>query len=514
MGGSVCRRVRGVWFVRVFPVVAAAAFVLASSPWSLAQSLDGLIAETLERASLGSSRVGISVVDVETGRELVSIRSRERFIPASNMKLLTSGAALAVLGADFEFRTEILLAGDRVVVVGSGDPALGDPVLLERMGMTVDGFLDRIVEAVEKAGGEGIREVVVDDRVFDETGAHPTWPRDQLNRWYCAEVRGVNFHANILRVYVHPGDREGDAPVVRTEPAAGWFDVRNRARTARSGTTSVWVARELGANVFTLHGSVRSALERAVDVAVHAPSEVFGRLLAERIERRGLGAERGVRARLAGEEEVFGGGEPTIVIRSPMEVVLSRCNADSHNLYAEALLKRVGHASTGQRGSWANGSAAIRMQVHERLGHEAAAALSVADGSGMSRANGVSPALLTGWLVAMANDGEIGEEFVMSLPVAAEEGTVANRFRDGRPDNEVRAKSGYISGVRCLSGYVTDPRSGRRVAFSILVNETPASVPGLNVRRFHERVVRHIDEWVGSQTGMAAESTGDVGRGG
>jgi len=485
-------------------VAAAAAAVLAVlavvSP-ALAQSLSNAdVLELLGKAKLGTSRVGVSVVDLSSGRKLVAIREDEPFIPASNMKLLTSGTAAAVLGPDFEFRTTLWQSGDRLIVEGAGDPAFADPALLDEMGQNVEAFLDRLAEAVRTgwdAGAGPIREVVVDDRVLDREYVHPTWPADQLGLWYCAEVGGLNFFANVVRLYARPADQEGMSPSLRLEPSAAWLTVENRARTVKKNeSTTLHLSRVGENNTFVLRGSIRSALVRPIEATTHESSLLFARLLAERL---GAGRGGGPSWRLAGADEDLGdrGARRALaVVRTPLSVVLARCNMDSHNLYAEALIKRVGHEVTRQPGSWANGAAVVRMQMRERVGPEAAAAVSVADGSGLSRENLITPGVMTAWLGALSRDARVAPAFIASIPEAGVEGNMAKRFRGRELMNEVRCKSGYINGVRTLSGYVINRETGRKAAFSILVNDTPANVPGAQVREFHEDVVELVDKWM------------------
>jgi D-alanyl-D-alanine carboxypeptidase/D-alanyl-D-alanine-endopeptidase (penicillin-binding protein 4) len=159
---------------------------------------------------------------------------------------------------------------------------------------------------------------------------------------------------------------------------------------------------------------------------------------------------------------------------------------------------------TNQPGSWANGAAVIRMQLRERIGPEAAASVTVSDGSGLSRDNIITPSVMTSWLAALSRDSRIAPAFIASVPLAKEEGNMVKRFRGRKLLNEVRCKSGYINGVRTLSGYVIHPGTGRLVAFSILVNDIPPSVPGSRVKEFHEDIVVEIDQWLAAQTRTAA----------
>jgi D-alanyl-D-alanine carboxypeptidase/D-alanyl-D-alanine-endopeptidase (penicillin-binding protein 4) len=469
----------------------------------------------------------VSVLDVGTGKTLVSLDVGGQdgtFIPASNLKLLTSGAALLALGKGFEYETQLIHdpARGRIIVKGAGDPALADPYLLDKMHIGVDAFVDKLVESVKAAGVTGVREVVVDDSVFDREHVHPDWPADQLSRAYCAPVSGANFHANVLNVYVSPGSGPNAEPGTKTEPGGPWITLRKAARTVKEGSTEVWLEREGGAAdpfVFKLHGTVKGAITQPVQVTVSEPALMLGRVLADRLAKAGVGESVTARLVSPGESlygapataEAPGGGvlpagaprggpaatqRVVAAVKTPLGVVLERCNVDSENLYAESLLKLAAHAVTGQPGSWAGGTAVVRMQVRDRLGAELASKLTLSDGSGLSRGNRVTPEIMTRWLKVMS-DSDAGDEFVRSLPVAGQEGTLRKRFRGARLKNEIRAKSGYIREVRTLSGYVTSA-SGRRVAFSVLVNNVPSGADA-RAKEFHEDVVEAVDAWLAGE---------------
>ncbi|MBX3378969.1 MAG: D-alanyl-D-alanine carboxypeptidase/D-alanyl-D-alanine-endopeptidase [Phycisphaeraceae bacterium] len=481
------------------------ALALYSLP-ALGQPLQADVDRLIHGSKLGKSRVGVSILDVKTGEVLASQNSEDEFCPASNMKLLTTGAALWTLKPDFIFKTELRLDGDRLVVAGSGDPAFGDPEILQNASprMTVSDMLDALTGSVTGAGVTKLSEIVVDDRVFDREFVHPTWPKDQLDRWYCAEVSGVIFHANVLDVYPRPGSG-GQRPSVSIDPETSIVEVDvSKARNVSSGNNSVWLKRDANENRFQLMGDVRFAVTQPVRVTLTQNPAFFGQLLADKLERSGVsitgdaaptpgggGAARTVRVADAGE--VLGGDRTIAVVTTPLADVVRRCNVESYNLYAEALIKRIGHDVTGQPGSWENGASVIRMLLSEKLGPDSAKSTIVRDGSGMSRDNRVSPATMTRWLAAIANDSVIASTFIHSLPKPGE-GTLERRFKN-RPKNELRAKSGYIRNVRSLSGYVIDD-NGHAVAFSILANEVPAGEEDQAALQLHEQVVALIDGYL------------------
>jgi len=492
---------------RSIPAALSFCALAACSMHAFGQPLQAEVDRLIHGAKLGKSRLGISVVDVRTGEVLAARNAEQEFCPASNMKLLTTGAALWTLKPDFVFKTELRLDGDRLVVVGSGDPAFGDPEILQNASprMTVSDMLDTITGSVTKAGVKKLSEVIVDDRIFDREFVHPTWPKDQLDRWYCAEVSGVMFHANVLDVYPRPGS-DGQRPSVSVDPETSIVEVDvSKARSVTSGSNSVWLKRDANENRFQLMGDVRFAVTQPVRVTLTQNPAFFGQLLADKLERSGVaitgagapapgggGAAQAVR--VADPGEALAGDRTIAVVTTPLSDVARRCNVESYNLYAEALIKRIGHDVTGQPGSWENGASVIRMLLTEKLGPDAAKGTIIRDGSGMSKDNRVSPATMTRWLSALANDSAVASTFIQSLPRPGE-GTLERRFRNNRPKNELRGKSGYIRNVRCLSGYVIDEK-GRAVAFSILANDVPAGEEDQAALQLHEQVVSLIDGYL------------------
>ncbi|MGD9690887.1 MAG: D-alanyl-D-alanine carboxypeptidase/D-alanyl-D-alanine-endopeptidase [Phycisphaerales bacterium] len=472
----------------------------ASAHAARSEGLDRRLELLIEKASLGPVQMGVCLVDCRTGEVLAGSNQKVPLIPASNMKLLTSGVATLVLGPEFQFRTRLVRDGDKLVLIGGGDPAFGDPELLRDMKLSAGGLLDRLLEPAKAAKLTGIRQVVVDDRIFDRELVHPSWPVDQLNRWYCAEVTGLIFHTNVLSVFPTPGPRPGPAPMPALEPSAPWIEVVNLVQTVATGSTKIGAFRDAPLR-FKVTGSIRAAPDAPIDVTVTDAPMMVARMLADRVAEAGLGGA-GAEApvwRRAEPGERLSDREVLAVVRTPLATVLRRCNIDSHNLYAEALIKLLGHEVTGQAGSWGTGATVLRMQIGQRVKLDNGE-LVVADGSGMSRDNRVSAQALARWLGAMSRaPAATAEAFIASLPVPGE-GTLARRFR-GRDGitGEVRAKSGFINGVQCLSGYVT--HGDRRVAFSVLVNNITSQTPGGRVKAFHEDVVELVDQWLAGEAG-------------
>jgi D-alanyl-D-alanine carboxypeptidase/D-alanyl-D-alanine-endopeptidase (penicillin-binding protein 4) len=487
----------------------------------------------VETTDMRGGTVAISVVDADLGTVLVRLSDEEAMIPASTMKLLTTGAALHVLGPDFRFRTRLLRDGDRLVVLGDGDPGFGDPVLLEdtpvpasvlapagsatgagaapsgRRDLEVDELVDLWVDSVVRAGMKQVRELVIDDRIFDREFVHPTWPQNQLSRRYCAGVAGLNFHSNLLTFYPYPV-RGGGATPGQSVPRAGFLDIENSATGDRSRPGTASVERRLGTDQLILMGNVRTQYEFPIQVTVNNPPEFFARLLTERLRQAGVqvGAWR-----LADADGPPAAGSPVAPdVVTPLVRVLERTNTNSHNLSAEALLKRVAAARGVMPATYVGGASMVRDVVRERLADERLdSRLRVADGSGLSRENKVPPALMTAWLRSFHRDAELAPVLRSSLAVMGRTGTLERRL-GGAPPAEgqraavgaryvprgtvVRAKSGTIDSVSGLSGYVIGPR--RTLCFSIMVNGYSGS--SATARDLQDRIVMLLAQ------GLADES--------
>jgi len=461
---------------------------------AVAQPLQAELRQAVSAARLGPVEISVCVIDVESGQVLASMNEKQTMVPASNLKILTSGAALITLGAEFKFSTKFSISGTQLIVTGDGDPGLADPKLLAAAGMTLDEFFLRLTKEIGARGGQGITEVIIDDRVFDSEFVHPSWPKNQLDAWYAAPVTGLNFYTNCVEFFIAPASRTGGAPSVRTIPAGAHVEVRNSARTVGGDSTDLSVARGDKAG-FTVSGSVASKLRQAepIEVTMRDPSMMFGQILAEKLTAAGL-AVAAPTVRRVNSGETLPKGTVAAIVTTPIDAVLSRCNVNSQNLYAEALLKRMGHAVSGQPGSWQNGSAVVRMLVAERLGSEVGE-LALADGSGLSRDNKLTTSLLCNWLVAMAKDKRHAGPFLASMADLKSE-RVADRFKNRKLAGNVHAKTGFISGVQSLSGYVTSANGQRRAAYSVIINNTNKAAAGAKVKEFHEDVVQAVDRYL------------------
>ncbi len=491
------------WFLLCVYLVAIGGFT--GTGVAFADAISDQIAMAMNDVRLGSSNITFYARDLVSGDVIAENNADLPMIPASNMKLITTGTALIVLGPEFAYETMLIQTEDgKLVVQGSGDPCFGDPKLLGEMGFGVNDLLDVWVDAINDAGIKHIPELIVDDRVFDREFHQPTWMAEDLIEPYGAQVSGLAFYNNVVRFYFRPAGNAGIAPTFRLEPAYGDdLVITNNAITNTkkgSAKSSVWISRPMGANEFTVRGNVRHAREATVDVTVHNIPDLFATLFANRLKTHGIRVDT-ARVIQLGEDRLV--GKPIApTIRTPLTTILLRANTDSHNLSAESLLKRIGHEATGQPGSWVTGSAIVRSTVTSRLGPALAMEIIMADGSGLSRSNRITPRMLTNWLGMIYQDDAISGLYLESLAIGGQTGTLKKRFHTIKVKGQVRAKSGYMRGISCLSGYVTAD-NGRTAAFSILINQIPPTVTIKEAKKLQERLVSIFAEYLALQDAVA-----------
>ncbi len=439
---------------------------------------------------------GIYAEEVTSGTVLMSFSADRQVTPASNLKIITTGCALKTLGPDYSFKTKLILVspenwknvaqgssvttptdGYTLIVEGDGDPSFGDEKVLKAAGTSLEALLKLWVDQVKKAGVTKVDRLIIDDRVFERLQVHPDWPADQLDRWYCAPVSGLNINTNCFDVTGTP-TRAGQAPSIKVEPRSPFLTITNKAVTGSKETLGVVVAPD---NDMTIQGVLKEAHEEPMNVTMKNPSIYFGRLLANRLVEAGISVAAIARPTM---DDKLPAGKTLHVIQTPIAEVLKRCNKDSQNLYAECLLKRALHEITGKPGAWADGKLVVTT-LAKFIGADANDAV-IADGSGLSKHNRVTAKLMVKVLEMLYKDPKLASVFADSLAVGGQDGTLTKRFKS-TSGALIRAKTGTINNVSSLSGFVTvgEGKNERTAAFSFIFNNTK----GVPVKQLQDELV-------------------------
>ncbi|MGD0388370.1 MAG: D-alanyl-D-alanine carboxypeptidase/D-alanyl-D-alanine-endopeptidase [Tepidisphaeraceae bacterium] len=475
-------------FALLFALLAAVSSARADLPGDIRQVLDDKL---LARAAVGIDvvRMGKSADDVTT---VYDANPTLPLVPASNLKVVTTSAALERLGADFKFRTLLLYHNGDLVLVGDGDPTFGDAELLKKVGWDVDTVFKTWAAGLARKRLLSARDLLVDDSVFDDEFLHPNWPADQTQKRYVAEIAGLNLNANCIDVYVRPAGF-GKLVDFWTDPSTAYVTIKNSC--VGGGDNSVWLSRQPGTNDLVLRGDARSANDVPVSVTVHDPPLYAGAVLAESLKAAGIALSGQIKRdrtmRDAYLKAVAANDRSWILLavhETPLTSVIDRANKDSMNLYAECLCKRLGFARYGQ-GGWRTGTAAVGDFLNSL--QIPASQYTLDDGCGLSKNNAVSAHLMVAVLTHdyfSANSAP----WMASLAIAGEDGTLAERFHGSDLRGRVIAKTGFVNGVSCLSGYL-HAKDDNWYCFSILFNGIPeGSNSGAKI--LQERIVHAIDQ--------------------
>lgn len=431
------------------------AFVAAprAPEWTNAQiaRLRSRLSEPLSRSALATT--GIAILDSQ-GRPLFVRRERTPAIPASTFKLLVAVAALQTLGPDYRFETRIeakglpqngTIDGD-LYLIGGGDPSLTADQLRGGIG------------TIARLGTTDITgAVVADASLFGGREVNPAWDPDDLQYDYAAGTSALSLDGGTIELHVVPAAIGAPA---RVDPRPGSDAVRIRGGILTGYSTSLSIARAADRNDFTLDGRVAVNAEQSFwRPVIDQPLYVAG-VASSMLRARNITVEAPPRTGVA-----LAGG--TILWKhssAPLKTLLNHMLFESDNHYAEQLLRTIG-AHGGSVGTEESG-AAVERSVFAKLGAPAEN-LRIVDGSGLAPTDRITPLSLA-TLLARANLDATGDVLFHNLARVGIEGTV--RHHDVTTAlGKARAKSGHISGVNALAGYVDTNRHGR-VAFAILVN--------------------------------------------
>ncbi|NBX93984.1 MAG: D-alanyl-D-alanine carboxypeptidase/D-alanyl-D-alanine-endopeptidase [Proteobacteria bacterium] len=413
-------------------------------------------------------KVGIIVGSVSTGEILFERNSESLFIPASVSKIFTSYSVLKRLKPNFTFKTGIFVSGSvndgklsgDLYVRGSGDPSL----VSERMWLLVNEFVRSGIKTIQG-------NIIIDSSYFDSEKNPETRPKYLKDQAYNAPVGAFSFNFNTTTIFVNPADGPGKPPKVYTDPDNSYIDVVNQATTGKPDSSltiqvsrTEYVKGDLGDTVL-LRGSIPMGhKELRFYRNIVNPALYSGHMLKTFMEQRGLRVEGTVV-----EGSVSPSAKQVIEFESqPLWHIVWGLNKFSNNFVADQLMKKLGAEMWGPPGTLQKGVAAIQ-DIVEDLGFPKNS-FSIVDGSGLTRSTQVTPKMIYQVLLSAHQDFGMYPEFISSLGIAGEDGTLRNRIPGSDNQAPLRGKTGTLDGVSSLAGYVPS-KDGELLAFAILLND-------------------------------------------
>ncbi len=420
------------------------------------------IDEVIKNAAL-TTNMGINVVSLQSRETLYSLNSDHLFTPASNNKLYAASAALHYFSPQFKFQTSVWIDSSykdsthvpRLVLVGGGDP---DLYLSD---------LELIAEEISRKI-QYIDTLIIDNTLFDDVHFGPGWMWDEGSDWYFAHVNAMSFNDNCMDISITPGT-VGKPPIISISPNTEYVEIVNAAETVEDTIDfkDLKIERRWwrNSNVIEISGELlKNTDEKVYYRNVENPALFTGTVLVNLLNYLNVNVKSNIVVKQKGSTMI-----PIYTHYSKQfSNSLTSFLETTDNLSGELYVKMMGHIVTGQQGNWDNGMLAIKTFLNDKVKIDTTK-MKMVDGSGLSRYNLTSPDQIIQLLSYMYSVDPYHAEFLSALPTAGQGGTMKDRMEGVIHKNRILAKTGTLSGVNCLSGYVFTI-NGEPLVFSIMMN--------------------------------------------
>ena len=455
-----------------------------------AQTLQQKVDQAVTAEPLKGAVVGIMVQDM-SGHVVAQREAGRRMVPASNLKLITTGTALHALGPDFRFETSLGYTGEidadgtlhgDVYIVGGGDPTIG---VIDTVAVKPDALFWRGKSLLKYAGiSRSDGRIIGDGRAYEGHLENQSWSYDDTGTYYGAGCNALSFYENAIDYAVSAGVEGEPVKVTQRYPDTPWMHFGNLTSTGPKGTgNSLYLYTTDLAPYAEMRGTFavdrKQKMEHfankygALTCAYYFWQNLRGTGWAVSggyadIDRNGYVRGRDfVPADKAGTPKIVGTSESPVLSR-----IVRQTNVLSDNFYAEAIFRQMGEKATGI--AVYDSCRVAVADVLEDLVPGGLEGLRLEDGSGLSRLNTVSPTFLASFLRSMTRSRGFNA-FLASLPKPGE-GTVATLLPKLPAEKKarVRVKSGSMDGVLCYSGYILDESGNPIFVFSLMVNGATA----------------------------------------
>ncbi|MBM65470.1 MAG: D-alanyl-D-alanine carboxypeptidase/D-alanyl-D-alanine-endopeptidase [Myxococcales bacterium] len=431
-----------------------------------AQTAGEAISEVLRHPILRNAQVGLMAVDLDRGRTIYAYEADRLLNPASVVKLFTGTAALQILRPEYRFKSSAwttkkldqkgTLAGN-LFIRGGGDPTL----VSERMWLWVTEMHHLGLRRVEG-------DLVIDESFFDGDRVGPGYEEENTDFAYMAPTGALSINFNALGVYIRPAETAGQLAKVSIEPQIPFFELDARVQTkARAGRYLLVGShpRADGRQEVKARGWIgKDESMKVIWRKIDNPPIYAGETMKDLLRRRGIQVTGKVRVGKVPKDAL---PFHTFVSRRLSEV-LDDLNKYSNNFVAEMIVKTIGAETMDGPGSWKTGTEAIRRFLKRDVGIQPDTYV-LRNGSGLNDTNRFTAAQVVRLLDYIYRTREIAYELIPSLGVAGASGTVRKRMTSDLSHHKVRVKTGTLTGVTALSGYVMS-RDREVIAFAIVAN--------------------------------------------
>jgi serine-type D-Ala-D-Ala carboxypeptidase/endopeptidase (penicillin-binding protein 4) len=424
------------------------------------QDLSPAISKIINHPKFKRSRWGIEIQVLATGESLYSLNADKFFTPASSVKLLTTAAVLSKLGANYQITTPLYSVGNSPHLTSLRVKGQGDPTISTKS-------LKTIVHQLQQRGIRRIEKLIIDDSYFAPPKIHPTWEWLDVHSYFATAVNSTILNQNTVTLTLLPQSIGKPVKYYWSNAIAGrqWQVINQGMTGAANIPYNIEIDRELGQPVLQIRGQL--AVNEPADVwdlAVVDPAQYFLESLRLSLEQAGITVTQGIVVKQAYKNKLE--TKLTVITSPPMQEILTEINQESNNLYAEAIAKIL-----AQKLNTPNYIAAINQSLTQlRINSDE---YLLVDASGLSRQNLITPQTLVKTLRTMSQSSQ-SKFYRQSLAIAGVNGTLKNRFHNTAIQGHLFGKTGTLTGINSLAGYIYLPNYPT-LAFSILINNSEVS---------------------------------------
>lgn len=447
------------------------------------KSIEEILKSYQTDKDLQHAQISFCVMEAATGKTLKEYQADMAMIPASTLKIVTTSAALGILGKNYTYKTGFYLTenldaatgtynGD-ILIKGSGDPSFNSSYFYSSDSL----FLGAVIKKLKAKGIKKIKGTVKADASCFDNSIPGTWIWSDIGNYFGAGANGLSYRDNKFSLFYSSAESGSVASLEKIKP--DYFEKNMSVQSsvkAYGSEDDAFVYGDPNGYTRKVSGTIPpNQKSYEVEAQMPEPPLYFGSSLISELNKHALLITKDSKA-LVNETPGAYVYKPELLLYTQVSPTLEKIvfytNTKSNNHYAESLLKTIGAAKTGKQGTTANGIDAIEAYWKERVVD--VSGLHMSDGSGLSRANTVTTKLQATILSKISRDSLLYTAFNASLPVAGKSGSMASLCKGTFAENNMRAKTGYINRARGYCGYVKT-KSGKELAFSVLFNNYDCS---------------------------------------
>lgn len=445
-------------------------------------SIDVILEGYKKDKDLQHASYSFCVLDASTGKIIKEYNSELALIPASTMKIVTTSAALGILGKDYTYKTNFYtfsktdsVSGqnsNHLLIKGSGDPSFGSSYFYN----SDSSFLNPIIQKLKVKGIKKINGSIIADASYFDNSIPSTWIWGDIGNYFGAGANGLSYHDNKFSLFYNSGNTNTTAELENITPTYFSKKITIQSNVISSGTEDdAFVFGDPNGYSRIVKGTIPPNKKHyEVEAEMPEPALYFINQFQTELKKNNL---------VNNEPKLILNEIPNTYQLKPeqlicthtspkLEKIVYYTNIKSNNHYAESLLKTIGATKSGKQGTTANGISAAENYWKDR-GIDVSG-LHMADGSGLSRANTITTKIQASILSKIYRDSLMYPAFNASLPIAGKNGSMTSLCKGTFAEGNMRAKTGYINRARGYCGYVKT-KSGKELAFSVLFNNYDCS---------------------------------------